>query len=51
MSVLNENNYSMQQGGISVAHRGSKAGAGAVKKGGRLQVAGRDYGHLDYCQV
>ncbi len=54
VAVLNENNYTMQQGGISVAHAAHrKGGEGAQEQGrrSRMQVAGRDYGHMDFCQV
>ncbi|MEW5298327.1 MAG: hypothetical protein WDW36_001466 [Sanguina aurantia] len=42
--VLRENNYSIEEGGISI-------GIKAVKKRRKLQVAGEDYIHNDYCQV
>ncbi|GAX78544.1 hypothetical protein CEUSTIGMA_g5984.t1 [Chlamydomonas eustigma] len=51
VTVLNENNYSMQQGGISVAHKAKVKEPSTFGKKNRLQIAGRDYGHLDYCQV
>ena len=50
VSVLNENNYSMQQGGISMAHRAQRADAKPVKRN-KLQIAGRDYSHMQHCQV
>ncbi|KAG1680939.1 hypothetical protein FOA52_009898 [Chlamydomonas sp. UWO 241] len=36
------------QGGISVAHRAARKGKAPVSA---RQIAGRDYGHMDFCQV
>ncbi|KAF5835257.1 hypothetical protein DUNSADRAFT_7703 [Dunaliella salina] len=42
--VLRENNYDMQQGGISVAVK-------EKFKRKRRQTAGEDYMHMEYCQI
>ena len=51
--MLRENNYSMQQGGISVIKPKGAKDAKEEAKGHkrRVQQAGRDYSHMDYCQV
>lgn len=46
--VLQEDNYTMAEGGISVTARGHNKNV-YVRK--RRQQAGEDYQHNDYCQV
>ena len=55
VSILKENDYSMEQGGRSVHHRAggldsyAAAATAAAATNTRRQVAGRDYDHIHFC--